>query len=97
MGGNPIAYVSCYIPNNHIDWVSKLPNTILSDDKEIFQDFLKNAVTENKTEMKNLKIKIEEKYGKEFNEFNGDTAFVFPKFLKEGEFSQLEFDPKNIK
>ena len=97
MGGNPIAYVSCYIPNNHIDWVSKLPNTILSDDKEIFQDFLKYAVTENKKEMKNLKIKIEEKYGKEFNEFNEDTAFDFPKFLKEGEFSQLEFDPKNIK
>ena len=95
MGGNPMAYVSCYIPDNHIDWVSKLTNTLLSDDKEIFQDFLKNAITENKLEMKNLKIKIENKYGKEFNEFNEETAFDFPKFMKEGAFSQLEFEPKN--
>ena len=91
---NTIAYVSCYIPENHIDWVSKLPNTLLSDDKEIFKDFLKSAITENKSEMKELKNKIEEKYGKEFKEFNEDTAFVFPSFLKEGTFDDLEFKPE---
>ena len=97
IGAESIAYVSCYIPSNHINWVSQLPNTLLSDDKEIFQNFLKNAITENKSEMKNLKTKIENKYGKEFNEFNEDTIFNFPKFMKEGKFSQLEFDPKNNK
>ena len=91
---NTIAYVSCYIPENHIDWVSKLPNTLLSDDKEIFKDFLKSAFTENKSEMKELKNKIEKKYDKEFKEFNEDTAFVFPSFLKEGTFDDLEFKPE---
>jgi hypothetical protein len=97
IGAESIAYVSSYIPSNHINWVSQLPNTLLSDDKEIFQNFLKNTITENKSEMKNLKTKIENKYGKEFNEFNEDTIFNFPKFMKEGKFSQLEFDPKNNK
>ena len=97
LGANSIAYVSCYIPDNHIDWVSKISNTLLSDDKEIFQDFLKNVITENKTEMRSLKIKIENKYGKQFNKFNEDTIFNFPKFMKEGKFSQLEFEPKNNK
>ena len=62
---------------NHINWVSQLPNTLLSDDKEIFQNFLKNAITENKSEMKNLKTKIENKYGKEFNEFNKILYLIF--------------------
>ena len=97
IGANSIAYVSCYIPNNHINWVSKLPNTLLSDDKEIFQDFLRNTISENKTEMNNLKIKIENKYGKKFNEFDQDTIFNFPKFMNEGQFSQLEFDSNNNK
>ena len=91
---NTIAYVSCYIPENHIDWVSKLPNTLLSDDKKIFQDFLKSAITENKLEMKELKNKIQKKYDKEFKEFNEDTAFVFPTFLKEGTFDDLKFKPE---
>ena len=82
------------MPDYHINWVSKLKNTLLSDNKEIFQDFLKNVITENKSEMKKLKIKIENKYEKEFNEFNEDTIFNFPKFMSEGDFSQLEFDPK---
>ena len=94
MEGNTIAYVSCYIPENHIDWVSKLPNTLLSDDKKIFQDFLKSAITENKLEMKELKNKIQKKYDKEFKEFNEDTAFVFPTFLKEGTFDDLKFKPE---
>ena len=96
-GGEPIAYVSCYIPENQIDWVSKLPNTLLSDDKEIFQDFLKNTIVENKPEMKKLKEKIEKKYGKKFDNYNEDTIFKFEKFLPEGKFEQLEFEPKNNK
>ena len=95
IGANSIAYVSCFIPKNHIHWVSKLKNTLLSNDKEIFQDFLKIVITENKIEMKKLKMKIENKYQNKFNEFNVDSIFNFPKFMKKGEFSQLEFDPKN--
>ena len=93
MGGNPIAYVTCYIPENHIDWVSQLPNTLLSDDKEIFQDFLKNAITENKEEMEKLKDKIENKYGKNLG-FDRDNAFNFKNFKKEGKFSELIFNPQ---
>ena len=91
--GNPIAYVTCYIPENHIDWVCQLPNTLLSDDREIFQDFLKNAVTENKEEMKKLKDKIEKKYGKNLN-FDEESAFVFQSFKGRGEFSELKFKPE---
>ena len=91
--GNPIAYVTCYIPENHIDWVCQLPNTLLSDDREIFQDFLKNAVTENKEEMKKLKDKIEKKYGKNLN-FDEESAFVFQSFKGRGEFKELEFKPE---
>jgi hypothetical protein len=94
IGANSIAYVTCYIPKNHINWVSKLKNTLLSNDEGIFKDFLKNAITENKSEMKKLKTKIENKYGKKFCEFNEDSIFNFPKFMKEGKFEQLEFDPK---
>ncbi len=94
IGANSIAYVTCYIPKNHINWVSKLKNTLLSNDEEIFKDFLKNAITENKIEMKKLKTKIENKYQKRFCEFNEDSIFNFPKFMKEGNFEQLEFDPK---
>ena len=95
IGANSIAYVSCFMPKNHIHWVSKLKNTLLSNDKEIFQDFLKIVITENKIKMKKLKMKIENKYQNKFNEFNVDSIFNFPKFMKKGEFSQLEFDPKN--
>ena len=94
IGANSIAYVTCYIPKNHINWVSKLKNTLISNDTEIFKDFLKNVITENKSEMKKLKTKIENKYGKKFCEFNEDSNINFPKFMKEGKFEQLEFDPK---
>ena len=94
IGANSIAYVTCYIPKNHVNWVSKLKNTLLSNDKEIFKDFLKNVITENKSEMKKLKTIIEYKYAKKFNEFNEDSIFDFPKFMKEGKFEELEFDPK---
>ena len=94
IGADSIAYVTCYIPKNHINWVSKLKNTLLSNDNEIFKDFLKNVITENKNEMKKLKTIIEYKYAKKFNEFNEDSIFNFPKFMKEGKFEELEFDPK---
>ena len=94
MESESIAYVSCYIPENHIDWASQLPNTLLSDDEEIFKDFLKNTIVENEPEMIKLKEKIEDKYGKKFAKFNEKTAFKFPKFLENGKFDQLEFEPK---
>jgi hypothetical protein len=94
IGGNTLALVSCYMPDNHIKWVSELPNTLLSNEKEIFQEFLLNAVQEKKNEMKNLRIKVEEKYGKKFEKFNENEIFNFPNFLPEGEYSQLRFIPK---
>ena len=94
IGGNTLALVSCYMPSNHIKWVSELPNTLLSDKKEIFKEFLLNAVQEKKVEMKNLKIKIEKEYGKKFDKFNENEIYNFPKFLPEGEFKTLRFIPK---
>ena len=82
------------MPDNHIKWVSELPNTLLSNEKEIFQEFLLNAVQENKNEMKNLRIKIEEKYGRKFEKFNENEIFNFPNFLPKGKYSQLKFIPK---
>jgi len=94
IGGNTLALVSCYMPDNHIKWVSELPNTLLSNEKEIFEEFLLDAVQENKNKMKNLKIKIEEKYGKKFEKFNENEIFNFPNFLPEGKYDQLRFIPK---
>ena len=92
IGGNTLALVSCYMPTNHIKWVSELPNTLLSDEKEIFQEFLLNAVQEKS--MKNLKIKIEKKYGKKLDKFNENEIYNFPNFLPEGIYDQLRFIPK---
>ena len=80
------------MPSNHINWVIKLPNTLLSNKKEIFENFLKNSVTENKNEMQKLKEKIEENYGVKFNNFKvDDNLFNFPNYKIKGKYTDLKF------
>ena len=95
IGGKTIVLVTCYLPSNHLEWVSKLPNTLLSNDKEIFEKLLLNAVKEDLEEMKKLKEEIEEKYEYKFDNFIVDKElFNFKHFMDEGELEDLTFDPK---
>ena len=92
LGGNTIALVSCFMPSNHINWVIKLPNTLLSNEKKFFEDFLRYSVTENKNEMEQLKQKIEDKYNRKFNNFKVDKElFEFPNYKTKGTFKDLKF------
>ena len=73
--------VTSYNPNKHIEWIIKLPNTFLSNEKSLFEEFLKNSVIEDKEAIQTLKKKIEDKYGKKFNNIKVDyDLFLFPKF-----------------
>ena len=93
IGSNTITLVTCFLPSNHLNWVPYLPNTFLSNEKELFKDFLKNAVQENISEMRNFKNKIEYKYGCYFNQIYENDLFRFPKFMGSGTFDQLRFNP----
>ena len=93
IGGNTIALVSCYLYSNHIDWVKKLPNTFLSSRKgNIFQEFIKISVLEDKGKMEELKKKIEGIYDTKFK--IDENLFKFKNFKNEGSFSELEFKPE---
>ena len=80
------------MPSNHINWVINLPNTLLSNEKKFFEDFLRYSATENKNEMEQLKQKIEDKYNRKFNNFKVDKElFEFPNYKTKGTFKDLKF------
>lgn len=93
IGSNSVALVTCYLPGNHLNWVSQLPNTYISNNKEFFQLFLESVIKEDIFQMTRLKNMMEYIFrGFQFN-INVNSLFYFPKFMKNGTFDQLSFIP----
>ena len=94
LGANSIALVNCYLPRNHLRWISKLPNTFIGHEIDFIKDFLLYSILENKDKMLELKNRNEQSYNIKLEKFNENELFEFPHFMRDGYYSNLEFIPE---
>ena len=96
IGANCIALVSAFDPSNHIEWVKKFENTLISNREDFHERFIKSVILFDVEELEDLKDDIEDYYGKmykcnlKFKDFDSDIL-KYPHFKNNGNFSDLEF------
>jgi len=96
IGCNCFSLVSAFDPSNHLDWVCKMRNTLISNKKEFHERFIKNIINFNMEGLIELKNDIEEycknEYDSEFHFDNFDSELpIYPNFKEEGKFIDLRF------
>ncbi len=72
----------------HLNWIKNFKNALYTNTDEFLLEYIKNY---NKEGLNNLKTKIEQYYKTKLMKFTEDFL-KFPKFVNEGEFSNLKFD-----
>ena len=90
IGCNCFSLVSSFSPSMHIEWVSKMKNVLISNQKEFHQRFIRIISDFDIQELMKLICDIENFYGYGFDEFDYQIP-IYPNFKEEGRFVDLTF------
>lgn len=93
IGNDVITLFSAY-NTAHLNWIKKFKNSLFSNEANFYEEYLNCFLNNNEnstiTAIKELKQKIEKKFG---IEFYFDSKFLYyPNFKDSGHFSDLTFD-----
>ena len=94
IGSNVICLFSAYMIE-HLEWISKYPNSLFSNDPQFYEQYLECFTDDEKATKNNiltLKKSIEGFYKVEFT-FD-DKFLDYPNFKDSGDFSDLSFQIK---
>ena len=76
----------------HLDWIKNYKNALFSNESSFYEEYLKcfsEEIYDKKSEILNLKLKMESHYNVKFN-FD-DKFLDFPNYKSEGSYGELKF------
>ena len=75
---------------SHLEWIKDIPNALFTMDDSHFKEYILNF---NETGLNNLKVKIEEEYGKKLDKFNADLSYpLFEEAKSKGDYHLIKID-----
>ena len=97
IGNSTISLITCFQAENYMDTIKNTENILLNSKCfDCIKEFLYFSISENIEKLNNLQKEIEielQDYDDSFTfkEIN-KNAFIFPNFIKEGNFNEISFD-----